>query len=200
MTRSEREGISAMEHPGWWKQAVSRVMVWGLRRRHTVRLLLAGTLALAGGAGAYLSDQVAQGASGAQAQVYSLAEVDAHLGAWDGRTLLVRGAVVPCMPVPSASGGPCAELVEDPAQSNGINSAALAGIVPQPLVHVGPAPLVAVLQQVPLLNNLVPAPQALQRESVATYRVQLRGVPNSICGAGVCHEALLLDTAPDAAQ
>jgi hypothetical protein len=174
-------------------------MVWGLRCRHAVPLVLAGTLALAGGASAYLSNQAAQGAAGAQAQFYSVAEVDAHLGAWDGRTIWVSGAVVPCVPVPSAGGGPCAEL-EDPAQSRGINPAAPAGIDPLPLVHVAPQPLVAFLQQLPLLNNLVPAPQALQWGSVATYRVQLRGLPNSICGIGVCHEALLLDTAPDAAQ
>jgi hypothetical protein len=187
-----------MEQSGWWERSVGQVVVWGLRRRHAVPLLLAGTLALAGGASAYLSDQAVQDGS-TQAQVYSLAEVDAHLGAWDGRTLQVRGEIVPCMPAPSAGGGPCAELVEGSGQWYG-TGLAVAVVDPLPLVHVAPQPLVAFLQQVPLLNNLVPVPQALQWGSVATYRVQLRGIPNSICGTGICHEALLLDTAPDAAQ
>jgi hypothetical protein len=73
-----------------------------------------------------------------------------------------------------------------------------ATVVPLPLVPAGPDPLLAMVRRVPLLGDLLPAPQAVRWEEVATYRVELRAAPNEMCGAATCYEALLLDAAPDA--
>jgi hypothetical protein len=66
------------------------------------------------------------------------------------------------------------------------------------LVPLDPPPAVAVLRRLPLLRGLVPAPQALRWGAVATYRVRLQAIPESICDSDICFEALLLDAAPGA--
>src|SRR5262249_2553509 len=67
---------------------------------------------------------------------------------------------------------------------------------PLPLAWEGPDPLLAAVRRVPLLGGLLPAPQALDWGVVATYRVRLRAIPESICGSGVCFEAVLLGAGP----
>jgi hypothetical protein len=129
-----------------------------------------------------------------QGPVYTVAQVEAQLAshprAWVGRALLVRGAVVPCLAVPSVGERPCAALapgsVRPPRE-------------PLTLVQGDPPPVaLAWLRRVPVLGTLLPAPQVLTWGVVATYRVRLQATPESICGSGVCFEALLLDAAPGA--
>jgi hypothetical protein len=59
------------------------------------------------------------------------------------------------------------------------------------------SPLRTLLRRIPLLARFAPAPQALQWQVVATYRVRVQAIPASICGTGVCVQAVLLDAAPD---
>ena len=133
--------------------------------------------------------------------VYPVAEVRRHLArdprAWVGRALLVRGEVVPCLAMPSAENGPCAALAPSGRQSPS-PTPWRAAIDPLPVVHGGLDPVLGRLRRLPLLGTLLPAPQVLRWGAVATYRVRLRAIPQSICGTGVCYEAVLLDAAPDA--
>jgi hypothetical protein len=57
--------------------------------------------------------------------------------------------------------------------------------------------LLVFLRRLPLLGNLLPAPQRLHWGEVATYRVRVQAIPGSSCGSGACFEAVLLDAAPD---
>lgn len=52
-------------------------------------------------------------------------------------------------------------------------------------------------RRMPLLRGIAPAPQAVQWDSVATYRVQLRRVANRSCGSTTCYEAVMLDAEPN---
>jgi hypothetical protein len=69
-------------------------------------------------------------------------------------------------------------------------------VAPLPLVWASPNPLLGVVRRVPLLGDLLPAPQAVIWEEVATYRVELRAMSDESCGAATCYEALVLDAAP----
>ena len=161
-----------------------------------------GALAVLVGAGAYLSLVYNDSGHGSadQGTVYSVAAVNAYLandpGSWLGRTIQVRGEIVPCIAVPSAGGGPCAELTPDSGRLEGYLKSGMPTAVALPVMHAGLDPVRSVVRWVPLLGRLVPAPQELHWGVVATYRVQLASVPNSICGAGACAEARLLDSAP----
>lgn len=66
---------------------------------------------------------------------------------------------------------------------------------PLPLVPVPPTPLTALLGRIPVLRDLVPAPQCMHLGEVAAYRVQLRVQTRQYCGLSVCYEALT-DAAP----
>jgi hypothetical protein len=164
--------------------------------------LWTGALAVLVCAGAYLSlvyDN--RGSIGAgQETVYSLATVEGNLaydpGSWLGRTIQIRGEIVPCMAVPSAGGGPCAELTQGDAWPDGYSHFASGSPNPLPVTHAGLDPVRSILRWVPLVGRLAPAPQELHWGVVATYRVQLASVPDSICGMGACAEARLLDSAP----
>jgi hypothetical protein len=54
---------------------------------------------------------------------------------------------------------------------------------------------VTILRRLPLLGELLPAPQVLHWGVVTTYRVQVQAIHGGICGTGVCCEAVLLDAA-----
>lgn len=131
--------------------------------------------------------------------VYGVATIRAHLardpGRWVGRTLLVRGEVVPCLAMPSAANGPCRALAPSGWQPPS-PTPWRAAIEPLPMVHGGLDPFVGRLRRLPLLDALLPAPQVLRWGAVATYWVRLRAVAASICGTGACYEAVLLDAAP----
>ncbi|MGH2345772.1 MAG: hypothetical protein ACRDG4_11135 [Chloroflexota bacterium] len=165
-------------------------------------ILWTGALAVLVGTGAYLSLIYGNAGSGGadQGTVYSVAMVDGNLaydpGSWLGRTIQVRGEIVACMAAPSAGGGPCTELTQDAAWPDGYSHFASGSPHPLPVTRAGLDPLRSVLRWVPLWGRLAPAPQELHWGVVATYRVQLAPVPNSICGAGACAEARLLDSAP----
>jgi hypothetical protein len=141
----------------------------------------------------------ADGAVVDQGPVHSVVALRADLTdeakEWVGRTILVRGEVVPCMPIPSAGNGPCATLAPSPWPQSGVDPARPAALVPLPLTRAGPDPWMAHLRRLPLLGALVPAPQALRWGVAATYRVQVRPVAHSLCGSGQCYEAVLLDAA-----
>jgi hypothetical protein len=130
--------------------------------------------------------------------VYDVAIVREYLAndapRWEGRMILIRGMVVPCMPIVSEGDEPCAALAPGPGQQPAPGRR-LPAIDPLPLVHVGSPPLVALLRRLPILGGLSPAPQVLRWGAIAIYRVRLHAIPTSICGAGVCYEGLLLDTA-----
>jgi hypothetical protein len=48
----------------------------------------------------------------------------------------------------------------------------------------------------PLVGRFVPRPQVVRWGMVMTYRVQLRPMPATVCGASTCYGALLLDASP----
>lgn len=133
-------------------------------------------------------------------RVYGVATVRAQLARdpkhWVGRTLLVRGQVVPCLAMPSADNGRCAALAPSAWQPPSITPWR-AAVDPLPVVHAGLDPALAHLRRLPLLDDMLPAPQVLRWGAVATYRVRLRPVARSICDTGICFEALLPDAALD---
>src|ERR1019366_8665142 len=90
----------------------------------------------------------------------------------------------------------CPVLASDPGEIVGLDQSAAPIGDPLPVVRAGLDPVRTVLGRVPLLSRLVPAPQVLQWGVVATYRVQLVSIPDSICDADTCAEAKLLDSAP----
>jgi hypothetical protein len=131
--------------------------------------------------------------------VYSVAAVRANLAHdardWVGRTILVRGGLTTCMAIPSEGYGPCAALVPDSWQPSRVDPSSPAEIEPLPVTRAGLDPRLTRLRRVPLLGELMPAPQVLHWGAISPYRVQLRAIANSPCGAGICFEAVLLDAA-----
>lgn len=119
--------------------------------------------------------------------VYTVAEVQRLVtrdpAEWTGRTVLVQGwAVADHARVDPNIVDRLDTLVDVQAQ----------GWLPRLLVVRGRKDAVlAVLRRVPLLGRFAPRPQVLQRERLATYRVQLRLLPGHPCAA--CIEAVLLD-------
>jgi hypothetical protein len=112
--------------------------------------------------------------------------------------------MVPYVAVPSAGSEPgarrpvltCAELIAYTRQFDAYGQSVAPAIDHLPLVRVGLDPWYAALRGTPLVDRLVPAPQILHGEVVATYRVQLASVPDSLCSVGACTDAGLLDSVP----
>jgi hypothetical protein len=129
--------------------------------------------------------------------VYTVAQVQAQLArrprAWTNRALLLRGVaeVAGCV-VDTPDGqllcGPARAVLGDAGPPP--TGASL------PLALAGSDPLLAVVRRVPLLGGLLPAGQMVHWGEVATYRVELRVMPDQVCGAATCYGALLLDAAP----
>jgi hypothetical protein len=111
---------------------------------------------------------------------------------WVGRTVRVRGTAVRCS---DPSGGP--HCLYEQARLLGRWGAPAPESLPLEWDGSSP-PLVAALRQLPLLGQLMPAPQVLRWGAVATYRVQIRALPITSCGNRPCYEAVVLDAAPDA--
>jgi hypothetical protein len=112
-------------------------------------------------------------------------------GAWLGRTVLVRGVAQACQGSgSSASALYCRRLPQD------LRDPGLGGASERlPLVWGTQGSTLAFLRRVPLLGGLAPAPQVIQWDALATYRVKLRATAGESCGAATCYEALL-DIAP----
>jgi hypothetical protein len=129
--------------------------------------------------------------------VFSVADVQHGLhtrpALWVGRTLLVRGKVVSA--IPCIGDRACSALAPGLWQQNSVAPAMPMAVEPLSLAHTGLTPWFARLRGVPILGGLLPAPQTLRFGAVATYRVQLRARARSICGAGICFEAALVDPA-----
>jgi hypothetical protein len=170
-------------------------------------ILWTGALALVVGAGAYLSLVYDHPGSGGadRGTVYSVAAVDVNLaqdpGAWLGRTIQLRGEMLPCRPIPSLGSEPCNVLSAGSGEFYGLkldgfsqSMSATANILP--VVRAGLDPLRSFWRRAPLLDRLAPAPQAPQWGVVATYTVRLMAVPDVFCGMHECVEGRLLDSAP----
>jgi hypothetical protein len=132
--------------------------------------------------------------------VYTVAQVRTHLvrqpHAWRDRTLLLRGVAVvagTCLPPSGPQLALCApsRAVLDAADAPSSGTAL-------PLASAGPDPLLVLVRRLPLLGGLLPAPQAAAWGKVATYRLQLWAIPDAVCAAATCYEAVLLDAAPAA--
>jgi hypothetical protein len=165
-------------------------------------ILWTGALALLVGAGAYLSliyDNAGSGGAD-QGTVYSVAAMDANLardpGAWLGRTIQLRGEMLPCRPIPSLSGAPCNVLRAGAEPEDGFIPSAAPTVAALPIARTGLDPWRTVLRRAPLLGRLIPAPQVPRWGVVATYTVRLMAVPNVFCGMNECVEGSLLDSAP----
>ena len=154
-------------------------------RPGVIQILLLLSLILAAGSAVY----AIRGAPHA-GPVYSVAAVQAGLGrqpaAWVGRTVWVRGVAKGC-------GFSAAYDLCPPAL---VDAAAPATGQPLWLSHGEASPLWTLLRHSPFLARFAPAPQVLHWGVVATYRVQLHAIPESVCGTAACYEAALLDAAP----
>ena len=152
-----------------------------------------------------------------QAPVFSVATLTVELRhnpeRWEGRTLLVRGMLLPALdPSCTAAGAPCFRLLlydtsvpKAPAASSRVSElspgqpgtgrdAALA-------VVAGPAdPMRARLRRIPLLGDLVPRAQVVDMSHSRDYRIQLERDPNSpsVCPPLACFQGVLLDAASGA--
>jgi hypothetical protein len=118
---------------------------------------------------------------------------DQPVSAWGRRPILVRGRLVLCQPIAMEGDRPCAILVPDTCPATGLDCPLPAGRFAIPLLPAGSNPLLARLRAVPLLGSLLPGPQEQLWGKVATYRVQMDLVPESLCGTRPCVEAQLVD-------
>jgi len=162
------------------------------------------------GAGAYLTlvyDHT--GSDGADhGSVYGVAAVAANLaqdpGSWLGRTIQVRGEMVPCVDVPNEGSGPgaqrsvllCAELTSDSGRLDGYVKPGMPTAVALEVVRGGLDPVRRLLRDMPLVGRLAPSPQEPRWGVIATYTVRLVAIPDGMCGSGTCVGAELLDSAP----
>lgn len=132
--------------------------------------------------------------------VYGIAMVRAHLAHdpdhWVGRTISVRGAVVPCLAMPSAENGACAALAPSPGTLGRGDSAAPGASDPVPVTAAALTPFLAGLRHLPLLAALLPAPHVPPWGTLGTYRIQFRAAPAGACQSPPCYQALLLGAAP----
>lgn len=108
---------------------------------------------------------------------------------WAGRTVLVRGTIVPCRAYAgSRRSPPClAWPALGPAWRVG------AGVVGEEFLvgRADPDLVPEWLGQVPLLGLVEPAPQVLRWGAAATYRVRITRLDPMICSTGLCYELLL---------
>jgi hypothetical protein len=142
----------------------------------------------------------------ARSPIYTVTQLQAGLAhdprAWTNRTLLLRGVAI-------AVG--CWVIV-DRLTADGLNPADWCtpprfvpfilkdadptAVAALPMAWTGPDPRLTVARRVPLLSLLLSAPRAVDWGKVATYRVELRAMPQSACSTATCYEAVLLDAAP----
>jgi hypothetical protein len=130
------------------------------------------------------------------ARIYTLTALRTQLQreplAWLNKTVHVRALLTSCRDVaPVAGSSPCQDrqvaLLDPQATHRTWKLPVLLGSAP---------PMLTVLRQVPLLGDLVPAPQVLRWGTAAVYAVQLRRAPCSQPGGPACFAALLLDAGP----
>jgi hypothetical protein len=108
-----------------------------------------------------------------------------HPSVWIGRTVWVRGVLDGC---PQACPGHerwSIPMLFEPNRSDSVD--------PLLVAWMGLDPVKRFFRGLPVIGGLVPNPQHLHWEAVATYRVQLRAVPANACPFTSCYEALLLD-------
>jgi hypothetical protein len=146
---------------------------------------------------------------GDQGPVYAIVQVQAgladHPRAWVGRTVRLRGVAWPCLawetgpclgsvtwPCPGWETGPCqggSPILTDPGADAGIA-----------LALQRTDPLLAFVRDVPLVGKLVPPGPAPRWGVLASYRVQIRGVPITSCVYWPCYEAVLVGATLDTPQ
>jgi hypothetical protein len=156
--------------------------------------LLVGTLGLA--LGAALVGVMASNLPDRD-PVYTVAALQTHLAqepaTWVNRTVRVQAIANAdgCAIWGTGERPTCSEwqaLLFDPRAASARPLALVRGRVPR---------LLAILRRIPFLSGLAAAPQVVNWEAVATYRVQLRTIfchtgSTPLCG----YAALLLDAAP----
>jgi hypothetical protein len=113
-----------------------------------------------------------------------------HPSIWLGRTVRVRGIATLCVASDSQSDPSLCSYGSTYLLDTGGANEVL------PLAWAGLDSRLALVRRVPLLGGLLPAPQSVHWQEVATYRVRLQAVPESRCGTGVCVVVVLLDAAP----
>jgi hypothetical protein len=158
-------------------------------------LFLGGLLGLPLASGLAL---VALGSRPHHRPVYSVAQVQAQLlrrpRTWTNRALLLRGvALTAGCPMDGTIGAWLG--CPPPLQTVLADADPKVAVAPLPLAWAGPGPVLATVRRLPLLGDL-PAPQVVDWGEVATYLVELRAMPDEVCGAATCFEALLLDAEP----
>jgi hypothetical protein len=123
-------------------------------------------------------------------QLYSVSEVQANLErhpeAWVGRTVWVRGIVLPAG---------CGASDSMPCHDKPVYVLDRTGAALLPLAEQRLNPLLALLRRLPLVHLLMPQLQVVRWGALATYRVRLMAVPATVCGPTPCYRMLLLDAA-----
>ncbi len=139
--------------------------------------------------------------------VYSLAQVEHGLrhqpAAWVGKAVRVRARISllasPCTLILGGCGlSPTSYYaLEDVAA--GSNRFPVFAVPPLVLQLGAEDPLYQTLQQIPVLQNLVPGPPLLQAEQVTTVRLE-PSAQKIACGVVLCYQALLLGPPPRTAN
>ena len=138
---------------------------------------------------------VAAFASANQSPTFSVTAIQAELArdpqAWVDRTVRVRGAVVYTGCFVATEG-----VLAFCAPPRLWLTTAIPGSAPaqMPLSWETTDPLPTFLRRVPLLSRLVPGPQAILWDVVATYRVRFRALTDACSAAG--YEVVVLDGQP----
>jgi hypothetical protein len=131
--------------------------------------------------------------STASSQLYTVSEVQANLErhpeAWAGRTVWLRGIVLPAG-CGAWDGTPCHDSSLYLLDRTG---AALLLLAEQRL-----NPLLALLRRLPLVHLLMPELQVVRWGALATYRVRLLAAPAAMRDTLPCYRVLLLNAAPGA--
>ncbi len=127
----------------------------------------------------------------ASGHVYTVAEARALLArephVWTGRTVLVRALADDCY---VTEAGAHNLQCRDPRPTLGDPDAPVIDTLP--LRWEAPLLPLALLRRLPLFDSLVPAPQVIRWEMVATYRVRFEALTGH-CGTAICYEAVLPD-------
>jgi hypothetical protein len=136
--------------------------------------------------------------NGAPNQVYSVAAVRTLVNRaptrWLSRELVVRALAEPC-----PWWGATARIEHCASQAQVlIGAPGEAPAEPLPLVPPTPQPLLSLVRSLPILGDLLPRSPVLvlHWSTVATNRIRLQAIANSICGTHTCYQATLLAAAP----
>lgn len=127
--------------------------------------------------------------------VYSVATLRANLtrhpAAWEGRSVFVHAIAGNCIDWVAMHGSSCVEWSSDLMDTGAASAAEYL-----PLVKQRTPALLTLLRHLPLLEQLVSAPQAMYWGIPGIYRIKLLRMPCSSRGAPDCYRAQVLDAVP----